>query len=257
MFRVGPDNREEIAAFLSLAPLRNLPLLEALETQPESLVARRGEDGAVEAVALRDEHSGQLRFDAADEDAAERLGEELGAEFDTLLAEGWLAEAFWDAASPAPPARQSQRSLQRITAEEMGPFVCPQLRVASEPDLEEVELRLAEVTAAGETPPWDQGTLGDEARAGKLWVLEEEGELAVLLSIAARCAQGALLGNLLTLPAWRRRGLASLVTGQICRTLLAGLPAVVAEVDPVDPAATGLARKMGFRRVETLLLLER
>lgn len=140
-----------------------------------------------------------------------------------------------------------------VSADDLGPFTNPTLRLATENDLPRV-LPLAagwvkeffDRDPLGEDPEGFKARVLQRIRGKRTYVLEENGALVFKIDVGARSRYGAELDGLYTAPDARRRGHATLSLGQISRHLLSSLPRLTLRVDDRDPALAGLARKVGY-----------
>ncbi|MFN0061588.1 MAG: GNAT family N-acetyltransferase [Myxococcaceae bacterium] len=155
---------------------------------------------------------------------------------------------------PAAPRKQirNQRMFV-VTADDLGPFTNPALRLAREADIPRL-IPMASAAAQeglGETP-WLDMSLDFAARVrhrvldARTFVLEEAGELAFKVDLASRSDHGAELEGLYVAPAHRHRGHATLSLGQVCRQLLSKLPRLAMRIDDGHTATASVARRVGF-----------
>ena len=146
-----------------------------------------------------------------------------------------------------------QQRLFAVSADDLGPFTNPTLRLATEADAEQLILLAAgAVRETMERDPLVQDGPGFRARvlhrirARRTYVLEENKRLVFKIDIGSRSQFGAELEGLYTHPEHRRRGHATLSLGQISRHLLSSLPRLTLRVDDKDPSLAGVARKVGY-----------
>ncbi len=143
--------------------------------------------------------------------------------------------------------------LYSVSADDLGPFTNPLLRVATEADVSHlVPLAAACVKEMHQRDPLEDDAEGFAARVrqrvmtGRTYVLEENGELVFKLDIGSRSQFGAELEGLYTPPEHRLKGHATLCLGQISRFLLSSLPRLTVRVDDGNSAFARLARKVGY-----------
>lgn len=152
-----------------------------------------------------------------------------------------------------PRVSRTQR-LFSVSADDLGPFTNPALRLATAQDLPQLTPMAA--AAVKETLGNDPLAEDPEAFAERVkmrvqsrrtYVLEgEDKRLVFKIDIGSRSAYGAELEGLYTLPDVRRLGHATLSLGQISRHLLSSLPRLTLRVDDEDPALPVMARKVGY-----------
>jgi hypothetical protein len=173
-----------------------------------------------------------------------------------------LVRALGDGARPRLSRNQK---LLAVSADDLGPFTNPTLRLAREEDVPRLmPLALGAVRELMERDPLDEDPRGYEARVmqrvrGKrTYVLEEHGALVFKVDIGSRSQHGAELEGLYTAPQERHKGHATLCLGQISRHLLSSLPRLVLRVDERDESTARMARKVGYLsyRPQRVVLLE-
>lgn len=157
-----------------------------------------------------------------------------------------------------PTAKPQLNRTQRLfacSADDLGPFTNPTLRLAVETDLEQlVPMAAAAVKEQLERDPLAIDPRGFaervklKVRAKRTYVLEDakDKRLVFKLDIGSRCPQGAELEGLYTIPEQRRLHHATLSLGQISRHLLSSLPRLTMRVDDNNAQLAGLARKVGY-----------
>jgi hypothetical protein len=152
-----------------------------------------------------------------------------------------------------------------VSADDLGPFTNPTLRLATEADLDQlVPMAAACVKEMLDVDPMSSDADGFVERvklrvaSKRTYVLEDPNRRLIFkIDIGSRSAAGAELEGLYTLPDVRRLGHATLSLGQISRHLLSSLPRLTLRVDDTDPQLAGLARKVGFLagRAQRLVIL--
>lgn len=151
-----------------------------------------------------------------------------------------------------------------VSADDLGPFTNPLLRLAREEDLPRL-LPLAagaiqelhERDALAEDPHFE-ARVAQRVRARRTYVLEENGELVFKVDIGSRSQYGAELENLYTLPSQRKKGHATLCLGQISRFLLSSLPRLTLRVEEKDESLARIARRVGYHagRTQRMVLVD-
>jgi hypothetical protein len=153
-------------------------------------------------------------------------------------------------------ARPSFSRLQRlfaVSADDLGPFTNPTLRLGVDADVEQLVPMAADAVKEMmhrdpmiEDPEGFPARVRQRVRSKRTYVLEEKGRLVFKIDVGSRSQFGAELEGLYTVPDERRRGHATLSLGQISRHLLSSLPRLTLRVDDQDPALAGVARKVGY-----------
>ena len=153
-------------------------------------------------------------------------------------------------------------TLYSVSADDLGPFTNPLLRLATEKDLPQlVDLAAGYIRESHHRDPLVEDAPGFRARvdqrikAQRTYVLEEKGTLLLKLDVGARSQFGAELHGLYTLPSARKAGHATLCLGQISRFLMSSLPRLTVRVDDATPAFGKIARKVGYvaKRAQRLI----
>jgi len=156
-----------------------------------------------------------------------------------------------------PTAKLSLSRTQRLfacSADDLGPFTNPTLRLAVEADLDQlVPMAAACVKDTMDKDPLTLDPKGFAERVkmrvktNRTYVLEDKDKRLVFkIDIGSRCPQGAELEGLYTVPDQRRLHHATLSLGQISRHLLSSLPRLTLRVDDNSAQLAGLARKVGY-----------
>jgi len=200
-------------------------------------VAYVGRDGTVVPAGVRSP------------DAARELGAAMRqAPIRTLLGErGAVGGLLAGLEAPRVPGRAER--LYAVTADEMGPYVTPALRRATDAEVPQlVEAHQTYLRERDMTPPADGVATMVRARVstGRTHVIMENGQLAFVVDVLAESKHGAHLGHIYTSPRFRRKGYAALGLGQLARSMLARLPRLTACAEDGDLAALGVVRKVGF-----------
>lgn len=156
-----------------------------------------------------------------------------------------------------PTQKPSLNRTQRLfacSADDLGPFTNPTLRLAVESDLEQlVPMAAAALKEVIDRDPLAIDPKGFSERvrlrvhSKRTYVLEgRDKRLVFKIDIGSRCPQGAELEGLYTVPDQRRLHHATLSLGQISRHLLSSLPRLTLRVDDSNAQLAGLARKVGY-----------
>ncbi len=160
-----------------------------------------------------------------------------------------------------PRFSRTQR-LYSVSADDLGPFTNPTLRLATEDDLADlIPMAAGSIREMLERDPLAEDPAGFRARVrqrvlGKrTYVLKVDGRLVFKIDVGSRSQYGAELEGLYTIPEERRRGHATLSLGQISRHLLSSLPRLTLRVDDRDPSLAGVARKVGYMPGKTQRLV--
>jgi uncharacterized protein len=163
-----------------------------------------------------------------------------------------------------PKISRAQR-LFSVSADDLGPFTNPTLRLGVEADVEQLVPLAAEAVKEimnrdplVEDPEGFPARVRQRVRSKRTYVLEEKGRIIFKIDVGSRSQFGAELEGLFTVPDERRRGHATLSLGQISRHLLSSLPRLTLRVDDLDPALAGVARKVGYLagRAQRLVVIE-
>lgn len=260
VFELGDGHLDAARTFLLRAPERNLPILASWESGTGAFLGA-GSPERLDGLALLDPGEGLAIVSVATLDAARALGVELRARrVETFLAEREPASLIWREIHGARKPRFAfDQVLLQITPADMGPYTCPQLRRARAEDLPEViaiaRAMFLEEIGLSPAPGILESHVAAEVEAEAVWVVEEGGCLAFMVQAASRSSHGVELQRVYTLPALRRRGLATLAIGQLCRTLLGSLPRVTLRVNETNKPALALYRKLGFSPCARMKLL--
>jgi hypothetical protein len=150
------------------------------------------------------------------------------------------------------PRHSTEQRLYAVSADDLGPFTNPTLRLATEQDMEGLTAMAAgavsELTGLDplEAEPEEfQKRVHRRVSAKRTYVLEVEGKLVFKIDVGSRSQYGAELEGLYTLPSQRRMGHATLSLGQISRHLLSSLPRLTLRVNDSSSLAQ-IAQRVGF-----------
>jgi uncharacterized protein len=268
-----PTRFEELRAFLAKDPVQNTYALGVLEEHRTGGPRHAAvsyyallEDGQVVGVAVVAAKGGLVLPCVADPIAAGELGRFLSDKIRprSALGERLAVDALLRGLACGKPRISRVQRLFAASADDLGPFVCPELRAAEPFDLPQlVVLGAASIHEAfGEDPMANEArpfTRRVEARVagGRSFVYAESGRLLCKIDIGVRSRHGAELEGLYTLPEARRRGLATNVLGQLARTTLGSIPRVTMRVDEQDPGLAAVCRRVGMlpMRAQRLAIL--
>jgi len=246
--------------FLAKDPVQNVYALGMLEEHGLGIDGSVSggvllEDGKVVGAVLVGGKGGLVIPCVFDPGAATELGRYLSGRVRprSILGERSAVDALVRSAGCGPARWSRPQRLFAASADDLGPFVCPGLRVAGPADIPE----LVQLSASGikESVGEDVLSAGPalltrriEARvaAGRTYVLAEGARLLVKIDIGARSQLGAEFEGLYTVPSERRRGNATNVLGQLTRMLLSSIPRVTMRVDEKDAGLAAVCRKVGF-----------
>jgi len=162
------------------------------------------------------------------------------------------------------PRLMRPHRLLSVSADGLGPFVTPALRLATEGDLPALlPLAAGAVREALERDPMREGAdpfaarVLQRVRGQRTYVMEVDGKLVSKIDVKGRSQFGAELDGLYTAPEERLRGYATLVLGQVSRHLLSSLPRLALRVDEASEGMLTAARKVGYgdNQTEQLLVL--
>ena len=158
----------------------------------------------------------------------------------------------------APPRRLRLSKSQRlfsVSADDLGPFTNPRLRLATASDLQAAGCRwqagavkeMYDRDALAEDPDGFPARVLQRVMSKRTYVLEEKQPAGVSrVDVGSRSSFGAELEGVYTQPDDRRHAHATLCLGQISRHLLSSLPRLTMRVDDSNQLLAGLARKVGF-----------
>lgn len=153
----------------------------------------------------------------------------------------------------AKPATVRNTHLYSVSADDLGPFTNPTLRLAREDEVDRVlplSARALQEIYGADPSETDSAGFRDRVerriKAKRTYVLEVDGALVFKVDIGSRSRNGAELEALYTVKNQRERGHATLSLGQISRHLLSSLPKLVLRVDDENHSLARMARKVGY-----------
>lgn len=244
----GVVPRAHAAPFVYFGRFKDGALVAVLFIGGEgSLVVPGGNDPA-EVIALAEAVAGKFKVRACTGDKA--------------AVDGILR--YFTNGTDKPRLQRTQR-LYSVSADDLGPFTNPTLRLATEADFEGVLTMSAgwikenfERDALAEDAAGFKARVMQRIRNKRTYVLDSGGKLVFKIDVGPRSMHGAELEGLYTVPAERRRGHATLSLGQISRHLLSSLPRLTLRVDDLDPSLAGVARKVGYigQKTQRLVVME-
>jgi hypothetical protein len=274
--QLGPQHSDALRAFLAKDSTHNIYLLGLFEEF--GIVPRAGRarfafhgrfDGKNLTAAMFVGGGGGLVVPSASDPACiSEIAESLASEvrLQASVGEKPVVDALLRILGHnAKPRLSRTQRLFAVSADDLGPFTNPTLRLAREEDVPRLmPLAVGAVKELLERDPLSEDPNGYEARVmqrvrgRRTYVLEENGALIFKVDIGSRSQHGAELEGLYTAPGERRKGHATLCLGQISRHLLSSLPRLVLRVDEKDESTARIARKVGFLagRVHRLVLVE-
>lgn len=262
--RITNERLEDLKSFLGRDACLNLFALGILEDHrleagsdaPVQAFALQDDGDAFEAVAVSGGGGGMLLPCATDPKAAQALGRALAERLTvrSLMGTRSTLDAFLQG-SEATDRVLMIKPLRYFTAsaDDLGPFVCPELRLATVDDLPElVPLAATAIEEAlGENPlactrEAFERRIATRTLMGRTYVLSKNGQLVFKLDATARSRFGLEIEGIYTRPDFRRRGLATLALGQITRHMLGSMPRLVVRADEDDEIAASLCRRVGY-----------
>ena len=253
------DRADELCAFLAKDPVQNayaLGLLEEHGLGTNDVTAFGAlEEGRIVGAAVVGGAGGLVIPCVFEPGAATALGGHLAGclrlrgAFGERTAIDALVRGF-----ACGPARWSRpQKLFSASADDLGPFVCPELRLATPADLPQlVALSAAAINESlGEDPTAFNAASFErrvEARVAlaRTFVVADAKGLFLKVDVGVKSRHGAEIEGLFTAPAARRQGFATLALGQLSRLLLSSTPRIVMRVDEKEQGLAAVARKVGF-----------
>lgn len=153
----------------------------------------------------------------------------------------------------ARPRLSVAQRLFTVSADDMGPFTNPLLRLAREADVprlvalsaEDLEERMGHKPLELDADALTQ-RVRRRVRDARSYIFEEDGDIAFKIDIGSRSQWGAELEGLHTHRHHRRKGHALLNLGQISRHLLSSLPRLSLRVNESDEITAKIARRVGY-----------
>jgi GNAT superfamily N-acetyltransferase len=267
---IGESDRGSLLDLLASDPVANLFLLGMLEehgvggADAKHAFYALPVKGALKAAVLVS-RTGLWVPNGGDPQLAQQLGAALRSlPLLSSVGERAAVDALWishGGLQRRPRLARIQRLMQ-LTADDMGPWITQQLRLATLEDLaavveasalmqrDDLGLDPRTVDAAGH-----EHRCRERILAGRTYVLFEGTLLLFKADIGARSRYGAQLEGVYTTAAARQQGIATKGLGQLSRSLLAGLPRLTLHADAANEAALGLYRKLGFTPQRELRLL--
>jgi hypothetical protein len=269
--QLGPEHVTSLRALLSGDPLRNLHPLAVLDERGISQGPSSGFYGyfssrQLRAAAFVQPSSGLMMPGACQPSDALALGTGLAGKFRLRSCYGdkQVVEALVESLCRSKPRWMRVHRLFTASADNLGPFVTPALRLANEGDLPQLVSMAARETEevfegalSGEDAEELKAEILERIRARRTWVLELDSRLALKVEVAAQCSFGAELQGVFTVPEARLRGYATLALGQLSRHLLSSLPRLSLRIAESADSLLAVARKVGYvnGQVEQLLVL--
>ncbi len=269
-----PRDTEALRALLARDPAHNLYLLGLLEEFGLVSAEQRGSfsywgrfDGGTLTAALFVGGEGGLLVPSAHDGAstgviADALADRVRLR--SAVGEKPAVDALVRSLCTGKPKLSRTYRLFSVSADDLGPFTNPLLRLAREEDL----ARLLPLAAGAGKELHERDPLVEDSRfeqrvaqrvrARRTYVLEENGELVFKVDIGSRSQYGAELEGLYTVPGHRRKGHAVLCLGQISRFLLSSLPRLTLRVEEKDESMARIARRVGYLagRTQRLVLMD-
>ena len=272
--RVVAEGLDSLKAFLVRDPIQNLFALAVLEEYglgrlgaPDFAFHASREAGELRAVTFVGGR-GELYVPMGDPAHAGVIGRQLaesGLPLRAAQGERGAVDALLKSFGSVKLRIDQLQKLLKVSADDLGPFVEPKLRPAQDADVEElVRLSAAAVQESlGMDPIAIEGAqfsqrVAARVRAGRSWVMRLEDRLCFKIDMGVRCRYGAEVENIYTLPAMRRRGLATLALGQMCRQQLSAIPRLTMRFDERHDSLARTCRKVGFLpvRAQRLVIAE-
>lgn len=260
--QLGPKHLEALKQLLARDPTHNLYLLGVLEefgvvcdpSRAAFAFHGRFTESELTGVVFVGGTGGLVIPSAGPLNAITDIAKSLAAtvRLRSAIGEKMLVDVLVQHLHASVKFSKAQR-LFSVSADDLGPFTNPLLRVATEADVPGlVPLAAACVKEMNERDPLVDDPEGFALRVRqrvmtkRTYVLEDAGRLVFKLDIGSRSQFGAELEGLYTAPEARGRGLATLCLGQISRFLLSSLPRLTVRVDDTNSAFAGIARKVGY-----------
>ncbi|MER2561573.1 MAG: DUF4081 domain-containing protein [Myxococcaceae bacterium] len=260
--QLGPKHLEALKQLLAKDPTHNLYLLGVLEefgvvcdpARAPFAFHGRFTEGELNAVIFVGGSGGLVIPSAGPLGAITELARSLATtvQLKSCIGEKMLVDVLVQHLNAQVKFSKTQR-LYSVSADDLGPFTNPLLRVATEADLSQlVPLAAACVKEMHERDPLADDADGFALRVKqrvmtkRTYVLEENGKLIFKLDIGSRSQFGAELEGVFTSADFRGKGVATLCLGQISRFLLSSLPRLTVRVDDSNSAFANIVRKVGY-----------
>lgn len=260
---LGPKDADLLRAFLAKDPAQNLYLLGLFEEfgitpkpgrAPFTFWGRFNGRELIAAVFVGG--NGGLVVPSANPPAeVEKLAEHIkkDVQLGSSLGPKLAVDALVKHLCPSKPKHSWSQRLFTVSADDLGPFTNPTLRLAQEDDIPRI-LPLAvgciretlSRDPLAEDPEDFKARVALRVKGKRTYVLESNGKIVFKIDVGSRSQYGAELEGLYTVADERRRGHATLSLGQISRHLLSSLPRLTLRVDEKDPSLQGVARKVGY-----------
>lgn len=272
--QLSRQDTDALRSLLARDPVHNLYLLGLLDefglgaADDKSSIRYWGRfDGKALTAALFVGGSGGLVVPSASDGAATGVIADAVADRVRLKAsvgEKPAVDALVRSLCTGKPKLSKTYRLFSVSADDLGPFTNPLLRLATEDDIPRLlplasgaVRELFDRDPVAEDPHFE-GRVAQRVRARRTYVLEEGGELVFKVDIGSRSQYGAELEALYTVPAQRKKGHATLCLGQISRFLLSSLPRLTLRIEEKDESLSRIARRVGFLagRTQRLVLMD-
>jgi uncharacterized protein len=261
--QLGPQHLDALRAMLAREPAHNMYLLGILEEF--GIVPRKGRTpfaywgrmlaGELTAAVFVGSTGGLIVPSASTTIAIGDIARSLEGKVQLQSAVGDKAavDALLNKLGPKRVKISRTQRLFAVSADDLGPFTNPLMRLATEADLPRlVPMAAAAVEEMLDREPLQEDPRGFEHRVAlrvkhkRTYLYEEGGRLVFKLDVGSRSQYGAELEALYTIPDERRKGLATLCLGQMSRHLLSSLPKLTIRVDDDNPQLATVARKVGY-----------
>jgi len=267
--QLGSEHESSLLALLSSEPIRNLHPLALLEEvgispSPSSSFYGCFRSHQLLAAAFIRPSLGLVVPGSCTAADAHALGIAIAGKIALRSCFGDKAavEALVSALCPSRPRLSMPHRLLTASADNLGPFVTPALRLANERDFPQLaSMAAAEEEEVFERDPQHEhgGPLRAEVleriRGQRTWVLEHDGRLVLKVDVVARSRFGAELQGLFTLRDDRFLGFATLALGQLSRHLLSSIPRLAMRIADSADSLLAVARKVGYVNGHTEQLL--
>jgi predicted GNAT family acetyltransferase len=266
--QLGSEHESSLGALLSSEPIRNLHPLAVLEEVgispgPASSFYGCFRSRQLVAAALIRPSLGLVVPASCTAADALALGTVLAGKIALRSCFGDKAavEALVSALCPSKPRLSMPHRLFTASADYLGPFVTPALRLANEHDFSElISMTAAEDEEVFERNPKPehralQAQVLERIQGQRTWVLEHDGRLVLKVDVVAQSRFGAELQGLFTLRDDRFLGFATLALGQLSRHMLSSLPHLALRIADSADSLLAVARKVGYVNGQTEQLL--